>query len=673
MATKEENLRNIHQAALQEFDNIQSTVRDERTQCLKDRRFYSIAGAQWEGKYEEQFENKPKLEVNKIHLSIMRIISEYRNNRITVDFVSKEGKEYDKLSDTCDGLYRADEQDSVSDEAYDNAFEEAVGGGFGAWRLRAEYEDEYEDEDDRQRIRIEPIFDADSSVYFDTNAKRQDKSDAKSCFVLTPMTTSAYKEEYDEDPSSWPKEVSEAEFDWATDSVTYVAEYYKVEEKKETIHIYKTMDEEEERYTDTDFETDDTLEETLEAIGTVKTGEKKVRRKKIHKYLMSGGKVLEDLGYIAGNCIPIVPVYGKRWFIDNVERYMGHVRLARDAQMLKNMQLSKLAEISSLSTVSKPILTPEQISGHEQMWSDDNIKNYPYQLLNPITNIDGDQMPSGPLGYTKPPEIPPALAALLQLTEQDMQDILGNQQQGEQIMSNVSGKAMELVHNRLDMQTHIYMSNMAKAMKRSGEIWLSMVKDVYVEEKRSMKTVGNDGKVSSIELSSPIMKEGKIEYENDLSEAKFDITADVGPSSTTKRQVTVKDLISMIQVTSNPEDIQVLGSMVMMNMEGEGLSETRDYYRQKLIRMGVVKPTDEEALKLAEEASNQQPNTQDLYFQAEAQKSEALAKKAGADTILTLAKVEDTQAKTVETLAKVDREDREQLIQTVEKLHEAIN
>jgi len=46
--TKEEQLANIHQEALEEFDNIQSALRDERLQCLQDRRFYSIAGAQWE-------------------------------------------------------------------------------------------------------------------------------------------------------------------------------------------------------------------------------------------------------------------------------------------------------------------------------------------------------------------------------------------------------------------------------------------------------------------------------------------------------------------------------------------------------------------------------------------------------------------------------------------------
>ena len=63
--SKEQRLAAIHQEALTEFDNIQSALRDERLQCLQDRRFYSIAGAQWEGPLGEQFENKPKMEVNK--------------------------------------------------------------------------------------------------------------------------------------------------------------------------------------------------------------------------------------------------------------------------------------------------------------------------------------------------------------------------------------------------------------------------------------------------------------------------------------------------------------------------------------------------------------------------------------------------------------------------------
>ena len=411
--SNDQRLANIHAEALTQFDDVQTALRDERLQCLQDRRFYSISGAQWEGPLLDQYENKPKFEVNKIMLSVMRVINEYRNNRITVDFVSKDGQENDKMAEVCDGLYRADEEKSVADEAYDNAFEEAVGGGFGAWRLRTVYEDEENDEDDRQRIHIEPIFDADSSVFFDLQSKRQDKSDAKYCFVVTSMTRQAYKDAWGESPSDWPKIVHQYEFDWCTPDVVYVAEYYKVEEKTETIRIFRAIDGTEERYTQDDFANDETLEETLMAVGSVEVRQKRVKRKKVRKYIMSGGKVLEDAGYLAGKCIPIVPVYGKRWFVDNIERCMGHVRLAKDAQRLKNMQLSKLGEISALSSVEKPILLPEQVAGHQVMWSEDNLKDYPYLLVNPITGADGSQQATGPVAYTRSAQIPPAMAALL--------------------------------------------------------------------------------------------------------------------------------------------------------------------------------------------------------------------------------------------------------------------
>ena len=658
--TREQQLANLHAEALAEFDNIQTALRDERLQCLQDRRFYSLAGAQWEGPLGTQFENKPRMEVNKIHLAVMRIVNEYRNNRITVDFVSKDGEARDDLADTLDGLYRADEQDSVADEAYDNAFEEAVGGGFGAWRLRTIYEDEEDPEDDRQRIRIEPIFDADSSVFFDLEAKRQDKADAKRCFVITAMTRDAYKATWGDDPTSWPKIIHQYEFDWCTPDVVYVAEYYRVEEKNETVRIYRTIAGDEERYTQADFDNDETLEETLEAVGSFEVRRKKYKTRRVHKYIMSGGKILEDAGYIAGKCIPIIPVYGKRWFVDNVERCMGHVRLAKDAQRLKNMQLSKLGEISALSSVEKPILTPEQVAGHQVMWAEDNLKDYPYLLINPITDQNGNQAVSGPVAYTRSAAIPPAMAALLQVTEQDMQDILGSPQQADKMVSNISGKAVEMIQQRLDMQTFIYMSNFAKGMKRCGEVWLSMAKDIYTEERRKMKAITANNDVESVELMNPTIDQetGEVVLQNDLTDAKFDVNVEVGPSSSSKRAATVRALTGMLAISDDPETKQVLQAMAMMNMEGEGISDVRDFFRKKLVRLGVVEPTEQEAEELAALLQGQQdPNA--IFLQAAAEEAIAKAARARADTVKTVADAELSRARTVETLAKVDMDSQD--------------
>ena len=668
-----ERMTNVHQAALREFDNIQTALRDERLQCLEDRRFYSIAGAQWEGPLWNQYENKPKFEVNKIALAVQRIFSEYRNNRITVDFISKDGSQNKNLADVCDKLYRADEQDSCAEEAYDNAFEEAVGGGFGAWRLRTEYEDEEDPDNEKQRIRIEPIFDADSSVFFDLNAKRQDKSDAKHCFVVSSMTRESYIREYNDDPADWPKIIHQYEFDWSTPDVVFIAEYYAIEEVSDKVRVFQAIDGSEEKYNQSDFDQDPDLEPRLAAIGSVEVRSKRIKRKKVHKYIMSGGKVLEDVGYIAGKCIPVVPVYGKRWFIDNVERCSGHVRLAKDAQRLKNMQLSKLGEISALSSIEKPILTPEQVAGHQQMWAEDNLRNYPYLLINPITAPDGSTQVAGPTAYTKSAAVPPALAGLLQITEQDIRDVLGNQEQGDKIVSNISGTAVEMVQQRLDMQSFIYMSNMAKAVRRSGEIWLSMAKDVYVEPRRKMKAVGAQGELSTVELMKPVLDdEGELTYEGDLSTANLDVAVDVGPSFRSQRAAIVRSLTNLVAITQDPQTQAVLQAMIVMNMEGEGLNDARDFFRKKLVEAGVLKPNEEEAAAMQAAMENAQPDPNTIYLQAAAEKAVAEAMKARADTVKTAADAQLVKARTVETLSKVREGEQRSAIESARGIMEIL-
>lgn len=660
----EDRLAQVHADAIKEFDTIQKAARPERQQCLSDRRFYSITGAQWEGAIGDQFENKPRFEFNHVHLAVIRIINEYRANRISVDFQTRDGSDDDEMADTCDGLYRADEKSSTANEAYDNAYEEAVGGGFGAWRLRATYENAEDEDTDRQRVVFEPIHDADSSVFFDLAAKRQDKADAKRCYVLTPWPVDAYKEEFEDDPTDWAKGIGQAEFDWSTPELVWVCELYKVEEKKELIRWFVGLDDIEMRVPDQELRDNPAKLDQLLATGFRQVREKRVERRVVHKYLLSGGKVLEDCGVIAGRCIPIIPVFGKRWVVDGVERCMGHVRLAKDAQRLSNMLMSWLAEMAGRFDIEKPIMTPEQIAGHAQMWADDNIKKYPYLLINAVTDASGNSVPQAPVAYTKAPQVPPAMAALTQLAQQALTELLGNQQAGEKVKEQVSGKAIELIQNRLDMQTFIYMSNFAKAMKRSGEVWLSMMKDIAVEPNRRMKTITDDGQTSSVQLNQPAYdpEKGREYVRNDISAASYEVEVEVGPSSSSLRSAVVRALTGIASITQDPETQQALTLSTIANLEGEGLADLRAWGRAKAIRMGLIKPTDDEKAEMMAEQQNQKPDAQAAYLEAEAGKAAALTVKAKADTFKVLADTEKSKADTAATLAGIDHKDRQQAI-----------
>jgi hypothetical protein len=644
----------LHADALKSFDEIYEANLDQRERSLQDRRFVTVPGAQWEGALGDQYENRPRFEVDKTGKGVQRIVNQYRNNRISVLFLPKDGTDDDPLAEDCNGLFRADEVDSCAEEAYDVAFEEAVQGGFGAFRLRTELEDEYdEDGNEYQRVRFEPIYEADKCVFFDLGSRRADKSDARSCFVLVPMTPDSYEETYGESPDSWPDEVKFTEFDWCTPEVVYVAEYYIIEDEKETLLIYRGPDGvSEERYTQADLE-DEQTQAIINATGMRPAGEKRIKRRKVRKYVMSGGGILEGPIDIAGNCIPIIPVFGKRWFVDNQERFMGQVRPVMDTQRLYNMQLSRLGETSAYSPIETPIFTPEQVAGHQTEWAEQNVNNPAYLLLNPIEQPDGSTQPMGPIGYTKPPAIPETTAALLQITASDLQELTGVQEATEEMQAEMSGKAIELIQDRQDQNNFIYMSNMSRAMKRCGQVWLGMARDIYVETGRRMKKVADSGETSAITLMEPTTdyRTGRTIAGHDMARAKFDVISDVGPSTSTRRAATVRSLVGMMGVAPDDETRIVLGSMAMLNMEGEGLDDVRKYFRKRLLNMGAIEPTQEEQEEMEAAAEAEQPDAAEELLRGEAEK-------ARSQSMLNTARVAETEAKTQKTLAEIDMENK---------------
>lgn len=679
--TKAERLQEVHDRALAGFNAVYSAQQEIRLECLESRRFAYIPGSQWQGNIGRQYENRPRYEINKLQSSINRIFSEYRNNRISVDF-RPEGEAADDLAEKLDGMYRSDEYYSNAQEAYDAAFDEGVAGGMGAWRISDRYEDEYSEDDERQRICIEPIFDADSSVYFDIDAKRQDKADAKCCWVICSYAREAYVGNYGDDSFEIEgKKVRRSEvtsmpngnaklnqFDWFTPDVIYVSEYYEVEQKSETLHIFVLpATGEEKKVWDKDY--DEQVEELL-AQGYEEARTKKVKRKKVHKYLMDGARIIEDCGYIAGTEIPVVPMYGKRLFVDNVERFQGHVTNAKDMQRLYNMLVSWLAELAAKGNVRKPIFAPEQMPPPiAALWAEDNIKQFPYLLAMPIKDAQGNIVQAGPSAYVEPPEVPQALASLIQLLGADMQQILGGQEATEKVVSNVAHKALQLIQNNLDMQTFIYMDNMAKAMRRSGEIWYSKAKDLYVEEERKMRTISVDGQEDFVELNRPIQgKDGEVAYENDLTQGKYGVWVDVGPSFANRRDATIQALVQMLQFVGNDQETaNAVSGMILKNLDGEGISELQDWVRRRLVQGGVVKPTDEEAQEMEAAAQNQQPDANTVFLQNAAQKEAALAGKALAETDQVYANIDKIISEAVKNYAGVQNDRIDQILSILQQ------
>lgn len=664
--------QDVHAEAMQRFDDIQGVMYAERNENLTDRRFAYKAGAQWDGVLRKTHENKPRYQINKTGKALDQIMSDFQDQQIGATFASSDGAMDEELADSVAAVHRADMQDSGGREAHTNAYREMSSGGIGAWVWKTRYEDDEVDPDEAddeepQRLMVEAIYEADRLVFFDMNSRRADKSDARFCFVLEPFTRQAYEAEYpDDDLASWPDTVHQGHFDWCTPDVVTVARYYRVEWEPDVRCTYRRpappsvsgiVDEsagDEVSYYQSELKARPELKRRLEATAYQKVREKKVRRRRIHLYIMNGAYVMSH-SLVPGREIPVILVQAHRTVIDNVECAKGHVRDCRDPQQIKNMLVSRIAEISATSPADTPIVTPEMVKNHELTWAQNNRKVLPYLPVNPITTPDGRKETLLQLGVLKSPDVPQTTAALHNIADMDIKDILGNPSEGEKVVSHVSGKTVQAVMRRVDAKSAPYIAAMVDALRWSGQVYIGMVPEVYYQEGRRLKGVGLRNEPRQVELARPMIgPDGKLRITNDLSRVKMDVTVMVGPSSDSADEAALKMDIDLLGVTEDPEAKTVLQLDIMMRMPGEGRKGIRNYARKRLVRMGAEPPTPEEAQAL-EATKSQPPGPIDQLALAQAAQAMSEAEKNKVEAALVAAKVDQTRADTAKVAVDADK------------------
>lgn len=120
---------------------------------------------------------------------------------------------------------------------------------------------------------------------------------------------------------------------------------------------------------------------------------------------------------------------------------------------------------------------------------------------------------------------------------------------------------------------------------------------------------------------------------NDLSQGNYEVTVDVGQSFATRRDATVKSLLSMLAlIPPGTPKHDLVSSMILDNMDGEGMDDLKEYNRNQLLLSGVIKPRTPEEQQMVEQAKQQQASQPDpamvaaqgqlLAGQAELQKAQ---------------------------------------------------
>lgn len=614
----EKKMTDWHRKVLCNFDNAWSATQDMREQIIEAQRFVRVSGAQWEGSTnagysfdEGRFEHYPRFELNKIARECDRIIGEYRQNRISVRFRPKDGQASEALAEKLNGKFRADYQETSGGEACDNAFDDAVTGGFGCWRMCADYEDEMDPSNEQRRISLLPVYDPATCVFFDQDSKQYDRSDATWAMEMFSMTPKAFEAEYpDSIAASLSKDDSGTQYDWSTSDAIYVGRYYEVRTEKVKISAWRNQITNATAIYDEDQIKD--IEDELKEGSFDMLGEREVKKRRVYCGLLSGAEWLEEPKRIPGEHIPLIPVYGRRAFVDNQERIEGHAAKAMDAQRLENLMVSMIADNATQAGGDGiPIVDVNFIPGPlADHWAQRNKKRPAFLPMVSQKDKQGAVVAQAQVsGYTPPTQMPPALAGLLQYTGTAIQQITGASQL-ENMPSNVATDTVDSIFNRMDTQSYIYMDNMAKSMRRAGVVWLSMAREVYGSD-TPMRIVNEDGTDDVALMNGAVIdrQTGEEVALNDLSQGNYEVTVDVGQSFATRRDATVKSLLSMLALIppSTPKH-DLVSSMILDNMDGEGIDDLKEYNRNQLLLSGVIKPRTPEEKQMVAQAKAQQQN-----------------------------------------------------------------
>ena len=129
--SKQQRLEEVHREAVERFQVLQDKEQDQRSLAIEDAKFANSEDGQWEDGAKEKRQDRPRYTINRIAPAIAQVEGDQRQNRISIKVRPASGDADKEVADIYNGLIRNIESESQAGNSYDNAFSEAVTGGYG--------------------------------------------------------------------------------------------------------------------------------------------------------------------------------------------------------------------------------------------------------------------------------------------------------------------------------------------------------------------------------------------------------------------------------------------------------------------------------------------------------------------------------------------------------------
>lgn len=526
-------------------------------------------GEQWDPAIKKAREQDPEGArpcpvVDKTNQYLRQVVNDEKQNRPAIKIRPVDDKGDPEVAKILQGIIRNIEDQSGADLAYDTAYEQAADGGFGYFRVLAEYCDPMSFDQDIRIRRVRNRF----QVVLDDARQLPDGSDSKWGFIAEKMPRDEFTATY---PKANPcdfEDAADAFAGWIEEKTVTVAEYYRIEERDATICLY--MD-------GSVYEEGKAPPGAMKVMKNGKPAERKTKLKQLKWAKITAKDVLEERD-LPGSFIPIPEVVGEEIDIEGKSVKNGLLQRAMEPARIHNYASASFIENVALAPRAPWVAAEEQIAATANDWRTANRRNISVLTYKPLVMEGGVQVPAPQ--RSQPPGIPVGWQAVLQNSEHDISASMGMYAQTTLGMGDAqSGKQEALQQRRGDTATFHFMDNLARSVRYAGKIILEWI-PTYYDTARIARIIGEDGTPEMVKLN-PDQEQAVLETEGpngkektyNLKVGKYDVSVQTGPGFMTKRQEAVEFMTQAIQAAKDPATAQVLTYLAVKNNDFAGGEE----------------------------------------------------------------------------------------------------
>jgi hypothetical protein len=565
--------REIFDEARMRLKQSEDAEGDNRTRALTAIAFRN--GQQWPDDIYNQranVEKRPTLTINHTNTFCVRLKNQLRQQRPRIKAHPAGGGSRIEDAEAVTGVIRSIETQSNASVAYDQGVEAAIDGGWGYWRIVADYiaEDSFD-----QELLIKPVMNT-FTIYDDPMSVMPAGEDRKWLLITEEMSRKDYKAKYPKaDNAEWQAAGAgdQPYTGWESKTRIRLAEYYRIHEVKDVLIMMndgtpwmKSQLPDEQTMILSNF--------VPARDGMGNTIERPTTRRQVQWFRINGNKVV-DKRDLPGHYIPVIRCEGNKTILNGKVIRKGMVEDLMDPARMFNYWRSSETERYALSPKAPWLMAEGQDEGHESEWTDANTRSYSRLVYKPVTGPDGQTLLPPPIRQN-PTQIEAGFAQAAQSAQLDLMSVAGMQPENPELQAKVIG-GNKYLQRRQGMQdlTHFqYYDNQTYSIMWTGIILLDLIPHYY-DTQRMQRIIGEDGVPKMVEINNP---EGSAAYriKTNLEMGRYDVVMDTGPGYQTKREEGTEALLGLLGTPLGEPITKVASDLVVRGMDFYGADDVAD-------------------------------------------------------------------------------------------------